>query len=128
MRRAPSSKLVTSFWRLIPERVAAITEFWLGYEQADPVALRELKRLLHTIKGEAHMLEIPGVARLLRAGEKLVQRGEAIQATVAFRRAVTHAAAATLIDPDTLRAAATRRQKAVSQQAGHGYTNIPRRK
>lgn len=70
----PNDDLVSRFWRLIPERVAAITEFWLGYEQGDAGTLRELKRLLHTIKGEAHMLGLVRIGKLLQAAEDVVVR------------------------------------------------------
>lgn len=70
----PNDDLVASFWRLIPERVAAITELWLRYEQAEPEAVRELKRLLHTMKGEAHMLALTNVAHLVQAAEDVVAR------------------------------------------------------
>ena len=70
----PNDDLVVRFWRLVSERVSAITEYWLGYEQGDPAALRELKRLLHTIKGEAHMLDLPAVGHLLQAAEDVVSR------------------------------------------------------
>jgi chemotaxis protein methyltransferase CheR len=68
-------------------------------------------------------------------GEKLVQRAELAQASVAFAQVATHAEQATLVDPDTLRAAAQRRLQGVrsssssrSTQAGNSYTRLPKRK
>jgi len=68
--------LTQAFYGLMPERVAAMTDQWLQVEAGSGNAMLALKRLLHTVKGEAQMLGIERCAALL----------EAIEATVAAAR------------------------------------------
>jgi two-component system, chemotaxis family, sensor kinase CheA len=64
--------LIASFCRGRPARVAQATELWLGFEQGQNQNLPVLRRLLHTIKGEAHMLELQQCSELAEAAESLV--------------------------------------------------------
>lgn len=64
--------LVEGFWKRAPERAAQATELWLTIEAGSRDKLVELRRLLHTIKGEAQMLGIEQSARILESSEKLV--------------------------------------------------------
>ncbi|AUX44259.1 histidine kinase [Sorangium cellulosum] len=50
--------LVAAFHRAMPDRVAEATDLWLGFEQGQTGNLPVLRRLLHTLKGEAHMLDL----------------------------------------------------------------------
>ncbi|WP_437877162.1 ATP-binding protein [Sorangium sp. So ce513] len=75
--------LVAAFHRAMPERVARATDLWLGYEQGHDGNLPVLRRLLHTLKGEAHILELlpwgdlaelaEDVLDALRGGERPAQ-------------------------------------------------------
>ena len=64
--------LVEGFWKRAPERAAQATELWLTIESGSRDKIVELRRLLHTIKGEAQMLAIEQSARMLESSEKLV--------------------------------------------------------
>jgi two-component system chemotaxis sensor kinase CheA len=64
--------LIAAFSRSMPARVAQATELWLGFEQGKAEDLTVLKRLLHTIKGEAHMLELTACGELAEASETVV--------------------------------------------------------
>jgi two-component system, chemotaxis family, sensor kinase CheA len=64
--------LVAAFGRSMPGRVAEATELWLGVEQGKTGDLATLRRLLHTIKGEAHMLELNQCAELAELAETVV--------------------------------------------------------
>ena len=64
--------LIRIFCRGIPDRVAEGTELWLGYEQGKQESLPTLRRLLHTLKGEAHMLELAECGDLAELTEKVV--------------------------------------------------------
>ena len=55
MSGAPA-ELVAAFWKLAAERVAESTDHWLAFEDGDRQRLQPLRRLMHTVKGEAHML------------------------------------------------------------------------
>ena len=66
--------LVERFWKRAPERVDEATDLWLGIENGDAAKLTELRRLLHTIKGEAQMLGIDDCARILELSEKVVDQ------------------------------------------------------
>jgi two-component system, chemotaxis family, sensor kinase CheA len=65
--------LIAVFDRSMPGRVANATELWLGIEQGKSDNLPILKRLLHTVKGEAHMLEIGACAELAELAESVVE-------------------------------------------------------
>lgn len=64
--------LIAAFSRGMPARVAEATELWLGFEQGSSESLAVLRRLLHTIKGEAHMLELGACAELAEVAESVV--------------------------------------------------------
>lgn len=64
--------LIAAFCRDMPTRVAQATELWLGFEEGKRENLVVLRRLLHTIKGEAHMLEQGACAQLAELAESLV--------------------------------------------------------
>ncbi|MBN1605477.1 MAG: response regulator [Polyangiaceae bacterium] len=64
--------LVAAFSRTMPGRVAEATELWLGVEQGKTEELATLRRLLHTVKGEAHMLEISQCGELAELAETVV--------------------------------------------------------
>ncbi len=63
--------LVRIYWREAENRVGQLTDLWLSVEDdpRSPAAV-ELKRLLHTMKGEAHMLGLGACASLVRAMEE----------------------------------------------------------
>jgi len=67
------SDLTRIYWREAATRVGRLTDWWLTVEE-DPrsEAAAELKRLLHTMKGEAHMLGLLEAAELTRAMEDAV--------------------------------------------------------
>jgi len=67
------SDLTRIYWREATTRVGRLTDWWLSVEE-DPrsEAAAELKRLLHTMKGEAHMLGLLECAELTRAMEDAV--------------------------------------------------------
>lgn len=64
--------LIASFLASMPARVAEATELWLGVEQGRPQNLQVLRRLLHTVKGEAHMLELVTCGDLAELAESVV--------------------------------------------------------
>jgi two-component system, chemotaxis family, sensor kinase CheA len=64
--------LIVSFFASMPARVAEATELWLGVEQGRPQNLQVLRRLLHTVKGEAHMLELTTCGDLAELAESVV--------------------------------------------------------
>ena len=64
--------LIAAFGRSMPARVAEATELWLRFEQGTTTDLAMLRRLLHTIKGEAHMLEITICGDLAELAESVV--------------------------------------------------------
>ncbi|MCB9596747.1 MAG: response regulator [Sandaracinaceae bacterium] len=64
------NELVRIYWREAGNRVGQLTDLWLSVEEAPTSeAAQELKRLLHTMKGEAHMLGLTECAELVRAME-----------------------------------------------------------
>ncbi len=69
--KAPDD-LVAVFSRGMPARVAQATELWLSVEQGKTRDLAVLRRLLHTIKGEAHMLEQLACSDLAELAESVV--------------------------------------------------------
>ncbi|WP_437968783.1 response regulator [Sorangium sp. So ce260] len=64
--------LVAVFHRAMPDRVAQATDLWLGYEQGQASNLPVLRRLLHTLKGEAHMLELAACGDLAELAETVI--------------------------------------------------------
>ena len=64
--------LTLAFSRSMPERVAQATELWLGVEAGQHQNLAVLRRLLHTVKGEAHMLELTACGELAHLAESVV--------------------------------------------------------
>jgi two-component system, chemotaxis family, sensor kinase CheA len=64
--------LIDSFFASMPARVAEATELWLGVEQGRNQNLQVLRRLLHTVKGEAHMLELTTCGDLAELSESVV--------------------------------------------------------
>lgn len=64
--------LVRAFARSMPDRVARATDHWLAFEQGSTEGIGPLRRLLHTIKGEAHMLDLADCAALAEVTETLV--------------------------------------------------------
>jgi two-component system, chemotaxis family, sensor kinase CheA len=56
----------------MPDRVAEATDLWLGYEQGHGRNLAVLRRLLHTLKGEAHMLDLALCGELTELAELVV--------------------------------------------------------
>ncbi|WP_437677793.1 hybrid sensor histidine kinase/response regulator [Sorangium sp. So ce131] len=64
--------LVAAFHRAMPDRVAEATDLWLGYEQGQAEGLPVLRRLLHTLKGEAHMLELAACGELAELAEDVI--------------------------------------------------------
>jgi two-component system, chemotaxis family, sensor kinase CheA len=64
--------LIASFFASMPARVAEATELWLGVEQGRNQNLQVLRRLLHTVKGEAHMLELVTCGELAELSESVV--------------------------------------------------------
>jgi len=68
----PRDDLTAAFCRGIPDRVAEGTELWLAYEQGKTGSLPTLRRLLHTLKGEAHMLDLGACAELAELAESVV--------------------------------------------------------
>lgn len=64
--------VVAHFHRAMPDRVAEATDLWLGYEQGQSQNLAVLRRLLHTLKGEAHMLDLSRCGDLTELTEAVV--------------------------------------------------------
>lgn len=64
--------LIAAFGRGMPARVAEATELWLGFERKQTQNLPVLRRLLHTVKGEAHILELPLCSELAELAESVV--------------------------------------------------------
>ncbi|AUX29065.1 MULTISPECIES: response regulator [Sorangium] len=64
--------LVAAFHRAMPDRVAQATDLWLGFEQGQAGNLPVLRRLLHTLKGEAHMLELAACGDLAELAETVI--------------------------------------------------------
>lgn len=71
MSGAPAD-LVAAFWKLAPERVAEATDDWLAFEDGDRERLQPLRRLMHTVKGESHMLGLTTCALLFERAEQMV--------------------------------------------------------
>lgn len=66
--------LIQVFWSYAPQRIAEITELWIAAEQGDTRRTQTLARALHTVKGEARMLDLPCVG-LVQLMEELVKIG-----------------------------------------------------
>jgi two-component system chemotaxis sensor kinase CheA len=64
--------LIQAFWRRVPSRVAEATELWLAVEGGAKDQLPTLRRLLHTVKGEAQMLGLHEPGEILELSEKIV--------------------------------------------------------
>ena len=64
--------LITKFCNAMPTRVAEATEHWLEFEQGKAGSLAVLRRLLHTLKGEALMLDLAHCGELAELAESLV--------------------------------------------------------
>jgi two-component system chemotaxis sensor kinase CheA len=56
----------------MPGRVAEATELWLGFERGQTQNLPVLRRFLHTVKGEAHILELGLCSELAELAESVV--------------------------------------------------------
>lgn len=65
-------ELIVSFRKGLPERVAQATELWLGIEAEKQQNMPVLRRLLHTLKGEAHMLELLHVSEFAELCESVI--------------------------------------------------------
>lgn len=65
--------LLRMFWGGAADRIGKLTDLWLSLEE-DPesTAGSQLKRILHTMKGEAHMLGLGACASLVKAMEDAV--------------------------------------------------------
>jgi two-component system, chemotaxis family, sensor kinase CheA len=70
----PRDELVAAFFRSTPNRVAEATELWLSFEQGESAKLPALRRLLHTLKGEAHVLQLAECAQLAELAESVVDQ------------------------------------------------------
>ena len=66
--------LVAAFWARVPKTVGQATDLWLAVEDGQRDKLLVLRRLLHTIKGEAQMLGIDDAGSLLELLEEVVDR------------------------------------------------------
>lgn len=66
--------LAQEFWGLSADRASKGTELWLAHEEGQDGALVELRRLLHTVKGEAHMLGLEAAGDMLELAEDVVDR------------------------------------------------------
>src|SRR5262245_20827751 len=64
--------LVVSFLKALPDRPIEATTLWLEYEEGKRKDLAALKRLLHTVKGEAHMLSLEKAGELCERIEDVV--------------------------------------------------------
>jgi two-component system chemotaxis sensor kinase CheA len=64
--------LVVSFLKSLPDRAIEATTLWLEYEEGKRKDLAALKRLLHTVKGEAHMLSLEKAGDLCERLEDVV--------------------------------------------------------
>lgn len=71
---AEEQDLLRAFWLGTAGRVSDATNLWIELEQGSLGTVSALKRVLHTIKGEAHMLGLGDCAALLQALEHVVQR------------------------------------------------------
>lgn len=76
------------FWEATARRVGEATDLWLDCEKGDERAALELRRLLHTWKGEAHMLGFGLVGSVLQAMEDVVKTGGRESAGDAFLNAL----------------------------------------
>lgn len=66
--------LIRDYLSRLPGQVVAATNIWIGFEEGQHGNLVELKRLLHTAKGEAHMLGLSRFGRLAQLLEEIVVR------------------------------------------------------
>lgn len=73
--------LLATFWRSVDTAVQRATDAWLAFEGGDVRARIDVKRDLHTIKGEAQLLGAPECARLAAIGESLVHVTEVGEST-----------------------------------------------
>lgn len=80
--------LARMFWEATARRVGEATDLWLECERGDEAAAASLRRLLHTWKGEAHMLGFASVGGLLQAMEDVVKTGARAEAGDAFLNAL----------------------------------------
>jgi two-component system chemotaxis sensor kinase CheA len=71
---AEDHDLLRAFWAGSASRVSDATNLWIELEQGATGGVSSLKRLLHTIKGEAHMLGLTDCAALLQSLEDVIQR------------------------------------------------------
>lgn len=68
------TELLELFWDGFPDTIHKATELWLRVESGDPDALLELRRTLHSLKGEAQMLGLGMAAELTEYAERCVAR------------------------------------------------------
>ena len=61
--------LLRRYWDQMPEVIGRATDLWLQREEGIASATEELRRLLHTVKGEAHMLGAAEAGQVLQALE-----------------------------------------------------------
>ncbi|MEM6532857.1 MAG: ATP-binding protein [Myxococcota bacterium] len=66
--------LIQLYWEAVPERITSATELWIAYEKGDSPDLEALRRLLHSVKGEAQMFGLDVTGDLAEAAERLVDR------------------------------------------------------
>jgi two-component system chemotaxis sensor kinase CheA len=64
--------LIQAFLSSLPDRVVEATNLWLEFEEGKLKDLVSLKRLLHTVKGEAHMLSLEAIGDHVELLEDLV--------------------------------------------------------
>ncbi|MEL6545372.1 MAG: Hpt domain-containing protein, partial [Myxococcota bacterium] len=68
------AELIGMFWESIPDRVTEATDCWLAIERGEHSELAALRRLLHSVKGEAQMFALSTPAELTESAESVVDR------------------------------------------------------
>jgi two-component system chemotaxis sensor kinase CheA len=76
MMDAADTDLIRAFWQQAELRIGEMTDLWLSIEDGSADAKAAAKRLLHTMKGEAHMLGIRECAHLIQAMEEVVIKAQ----------------------------------------------------
>jgi len=84
-------ELVRQFHRSLAESSGQATNLWLELEEGSTKGAKTLKRLLHTVKGEAHLLGLTDIGHLAMALEELVLRAVAADAAKAAGNVVLDA-------------------------------------
>lgn len=93
----PAAEIIAEFRESVPDTLYRLTELWAGVEAGDRKGLDELKRVLHTLKGETQLLGLDRCSRLAELIEAVVHSWERTVAAPSDIGDVVRAAFAALL-------------------------------